>query len=209
MKTIPDPPRLSTFKRRGGVRNRISSFLRLRFQRLDQRRQGSHVLLSCPVFNPVWALLPSFHIFLFTFPLLPCVIYPLPLFGPGGPSPFPLSSHRLPRIPLLFHVSLSPKNESITPHLPPLPPGLFHHGSSPLSLSLCITRLPRLSTCNPRCHHFYHTPPCPLRLAFMSRPSSYSVVPGGSVRSLPYPEVLSWPGRSQSQEAVIEAVEGG
>jgi hypothetical protein len=38
---------------------------------------------------------------------------------------------------------------------------------------------------------------------------SQSVIPGGSARSLPYPEMLSWLGRSQSQEAVIEAVGGG
>jgi hypothetical protein len=36
-----------------------------------------------------------------------------------------------------------------------------------------------------------------------------SVIPCGSARSLPYPKVLSWPGRPQSQEAVIEAVGGG
>jgi hypothetical protein len=48
-----------------------------------------------------------------------------------------------------------------------------------------------------------------LRAGLHAYPSSYSVIPGGSARSLPYPEVLSWLGRSQSQEAVIEAVEGG
>jgi hypothetical protein len=37
----------------------------------------------------------------------------------------------------------------------------------------------------------------------------HSVIPGGSVRSLTYPEVLSSPGCSQSQEAVIEVVGGG
>ena len=41
------------------------------------------------------------------------------------------------------------------------------------------------------------------------RPPDYSVVPGGSARSLPYTEMLSWPGRYQSQEAVNEAVDGG
>jgi hypothetical protein len=40
-------------------------------------------------------------------------------------------------------------------------------------------------------------------------PSRYSVVPGGSVRSLPHPEKLSWLSRSRSQEVVIEAVGGG
>jgi hypothetical protein len=43
------------------------------------------------------------------------------------------------------------------------------------------------------------------RVGLHTRPSSYSVIPGGSARSLPYPKVLSWPGHSQSQEAVIEA----
>jgi hypothetical protein len=36
------------------------------------------------------------------------------------------------------------------------------------------------------------------------RPSNYSVSPGGSTRSLPYPEELSWTGRYQSQEAVMK-----
>jgi hypothetical protein len=42
-----------------------------------------------------------------------------------------------------------------------------------------------------------------------THPPSCSVIPGGGVRSTPYPEMLSWSGRSQSQEAVIEAVGGG
>jgi hypothetical protein len=48
-----------------------------------------------------------------------------------------------------------------------------------------------------------------LRAGLHTCPSSYSVIPGGSTRSRPDPEVLSWLGRSQSQEAVIEAVGGG
>jgi hypothetical protein len=47
------------------------------------------------------------------------------------------------------------------------------------------------------------------RVGLHTRPSSYSVIPGGSTRSLPCPKMLSWPGRLQSQEAVIEAVGGG
>jgi hypothetical protein len=42
-----------------------------------------------------------------------------------------------------------------------------------------------------------------------THPPSCSVIPGGGVRSTPYPEMLSWFSRSQSQEAVIEAVGGG
>jgi hypothetical protein len=50
--------------------------------------------------------------FLYTSPLLSCVIYPPPHFRPGGPSPVPMSSHHLSHILLLFHISLSPKGES-------------------------------------------------------------------------------------------------
>jgi hypothetical protein len=46
-------------------------------------------------------------------------------------------------------------------------------------------------------------------LASMPIPQAIQDIPGGSVRSLPYPEMLSWSGRYQSQEAVIEAVGGG
>jgi hypothetical protein len=42
-----------------------------------------------------------------------------------------------------------------------------------------------------------------------TRPSSCSFILGGGVKSIPYPEMLSWLGHSQSQEAVIEAVGGG
>jgi hypothetical protein len=48
-----------------------------------------------------------------------------------------------------------------------------------------------------------------LRVGLHVRPLSHSVIPGGRTRRLPHPEVLSWPDRSQSQEAVIEAVGGG
>jgi hypothetical protein len=61
---------------------------------------------------------------------------------------------------------------------------------------------PLLLLATPTIHHV-------LRAGLHARPSSYSVVPGGSARSLPYPEMLSWLDRSQSQEAVIEAVGGG
>jgi hypothetical protein len=53
MKTIPDPPRLSTFKRRGGGGSGIAyaAFRRPRSRRPDQRRSCSPALLSCPVLN--------------------------------------------------------------------------------------------------------------------------------------------------------------
>jgi hypothetical protein len=53
MKTIPDPPCLSTFKRRGGggVQNRASNFRRLRLQRPDQWRLDNPILLSRSGFN--------------------------------------------------------------------------------------------------------------------------------------------------------------
>jgi hypothetical protein len=51
MKTILDPPCLSTFKQRGGVRNRASNFRRLRLRRPDQRRSGNPILLSHSGFN--------------------------------------------------------------------------------------------------------------------------------------------------------------
>jgi hypothetical protein len=48
-----------------------------------------------------------------------------------------------------------------------------------------------------------------LRAGPHARLSRYPVIPGGSARSHPNPEMLSWQGHYQSQEAVIKAVEGG
>ena len=59
-----------------------------------------------------------------------------------------------------------------------------------------------LSAITPTIHH-------DLRAGPHVRPSSHSVELDGGTRDLPYPEMLSWPGRFQSQEAVIEVVEGG
>jgi hypothetical protein len=59
-----------------------------------------------------------------------------------------------------------------------------------------------------RRHHPCHAPHFALA-STPTCPSSCSVIPGGGVRSIPYPEMLSWLDRSQSQEAVIEAVGGG
>jgi hypothetical protein len=97
-----------------------------------------------------------------------------------------------------FHISLSPEGESVSlssPHLPgcPLP-----------RVTPCYLPLSSLSLLDitPTIHHVLRDGP-------HVRPSSYSVVPGGSARSIPYPEMLSWLGYYQSQEAVIEAVGGG
>jgi hypothetical protein len=84
-------------------------------------------------------------------------------------------------------------------------PSAMVHPLSPLSV---ITLTPRRSfhvlpvAITPTIHHV-------LRAGPHVRLSRYPVIPGGSARSHPDPEVLSWLGRYQSQEAVIEAVEGG
>jgi hypothetical protein len=185
MKTIPDPPpRLSTFKRRGGVRNPICSFRRPRSRRPDQRRSCSPALLSCPVLNQCG---PSSRHFIFpsAFPLLPCVIHSPLLFGPRGLTFFSPSTHYLPRVPFLSTSASHPKASSFLRLLP------FHLMSSamnrPLSSFSHLVTLPR--PYNP-------APPflsCTiLRAGLHAHPSSYSVIPGGSARSLPYPEVLSW-----------------
>ena len=142
METISDPPHLSTFKRKGGVRNQTSSFPRLRFQCSDQLRQGSHVLLSYPMLNQhgpssCHFILPS------AFPLLPCVIHSPLLFGPRGSPFFPPSTHRLPRV---LHLSTSvshPKARSFLPSSPHLPryllPWIILCHPSLSSLSLLTT----------------------------------------------------------------------
>jgi hypothetical protein len=145
----PPPPRLSTFKRKGGVRNQTSSFPRLRFQCSDQRRQGSHVLLSYPVLNQrgpssCHFILPS------AFPLLPCVIHSLLLFGPRGFPFFPPSAHRLPRVPYLSTSVSHPKARSFLPSSPH-PPGYL-----PPWIIFCR---PSLSSLAPLATPSTHTPP--------------------------------------------------
>jgi hypothetical protein len=113
MKTIPDPPpppppRPSTFKRRGGVRNPICSFRRLRSRRPDQRCSCSPTLLSYLVINQCGPsschfILPS------SFPLLPCVIHSPLLLDPRGSPFFPTSTHFLPRVSFLSTSVSHPK----------------------------------------------------------------------------------------------------
>jgi hypothetical protein len=142
-------------------------------------------------------------IFPSAFPLLPCVIHPPPLLvRVASPSSHHPLAH-LATCPVPFHVSLSPEGEFISPvfslHLMSSamnrPPSSFSH----------LVTLPRPYNPAPP----FHVMRLILRAGLHAYPSSYSVIPGGSARSLPYPEVLSWLGRSQSQEAVIEAVGGG
>jgi hypothetical protein len=154
----------------------------------------SPALLNCPVINqcgpyPHHFILPS------TFPLLPCVIHS-PLLFVWSPL-FSSSTHCLPRVPFLFHVSLSPEGES-SRLLPPFfsPSDVLRHPPLILSLLPCPY--------NPAPIHVM----C-LHAGLHTCSSSYSVILGGSARSHPDPEVLSWLGRSQSQEVVIEAVGGG
>ena len=113
-----------------------------------------------------------------------------------------LLSSRHPLIPC--HASRSFPHQFLTPRwaclsrFPSIYLVAFHHGASFCHPSLSSLPLPA----TPTIHHDFRAGP-------HVSPSSYSVVPDGSARSLPYPEMLSWPGRSQSQEAVIEEVEGG
>jgi hypothetical protein len=192
MKTIPDPPppppppRPSTFKRRGGVRNHRCSFRRPRSRSPDQWFRHGPNLPGRPVFNPHGPA--SRHvIFCPPFPcrhVSPCTsLSHLQMAFPSSHRPF-ITRH----VSFPLHVSLSPEGESSRP----LPPFL-HLMSSIIFLSSC---------------HFSHMR-LTLHADLHACPSSYSVIPGGSARSSPYPEVLSWLGRSQSQEAVIEAVGGG
>jgi hypothetical protein len=118
VKTIPDPPRLSTFKRKGGVQNPICTFPNShdRGTQIDDTHT-TRIILSCSVLKCAWAPLPSYH-FPTTILLLTCVIL-LPLFY--GPCSLPFliihisASMHLP----LLHISL-PLNVSITSIFPPL-----------------------------------------------------------------------------------------
>jgi hypothetical protein len=120
MKTIPDPPppRLSTFKRRGGSGIEDAPFRRPGSTRPDQRRLNNPALLSRSMFSQRGPL-PCLVVFLPAFPLLPCVIHPPSLFGPRGPPFLSPSPHYLPRVPFSSHVSLPPKIESVVTHLSP------------------------------------------------------------------------------------------
>jgi hypothetical protein len=128
MKTIPDPPRPSTFKRRGGGGGCPESHMQLpdgsRSRRPDQRRSCSPALLSYLVINQCGPsschfILPS------AFPLLPCVIHSPLLLGPRGSPFFPTSAHFLPRVPFLSTSVSHPKAN------PSPPVFLLHLMSSP------------------------------------------------------------------------------
>jgi hypothetical protein len=117
-------------------------------------------------------------------------------------SHHPLVTCHVSRAP--FHVSLSPEGEFIISRLPP-----FHLMSSAMNRPLSsFSHLVIFLVLLIRRHHI-PVMRLILRAGLHACPSSYSVIPGGSARSLPYPKVLSWPGRPRSQEAVIEAVGGG
>jgi hypothetical protein len=203
MKTIPDPPpRLSTFKRRGGSRIPYAASRRPRSRRPDQRRSCSPAFLICPVFNQEWARLPSCNP---PFRLSRAAMCPPSTSPPRSTwfSLFSLSTRCLPHVPFLSTSASHPKASSFLPSSSLLPDVFRHESSSVILLSFrhsfhaLITR------------HHHSCRALILRAGLHAHPSSYSVIPGGSARSLPYPEMLSWPGRSQSQEAVIEAVGGG
>jgi hypothetical protein len=100
------------------------------------------------------------------------------------PSACPQSPRVIRVVPLSSTLHSLPATSSF---LSSSPKGYHSHSSPPL---------PRA----PQCHHS----PIP-----HVRPSSLSVAPDGSSRSLPWPKRLSWPNHLQSQEAVIEAVGGG
>jgi hypothetical protein len=126
-----------------------------------------------------------------TFPPLSRVIHSLLLFSRRG-SPFFLpSAHFLPRV-LFLSTLVSHLVSSIFPPSTWVPSPMGHPSVTPL------------------CHHSLFPPLLPSTMSSPHVcPSSYSFVPGGSARNIPYPEMLSWLGCYQSQEAVIEAVEGG
>jgi hypothetical protein len=128
-----------------------------------------------------------------TFPLLPCVICPSPLFSLGGPFPISSSTHHLPRVLFPPRQSLAKSKPIISRLLPPfaccLPPYVF----------LC--RPSHTSPLLSRPHSFDAITPVMrpiLRAGLHAYSSSHSVIPGGSARSLPRPKMLSWPGRPQS-----------
>jgi hypothetical protein len=74
---------------------------------------------------------PSSCHFIFpsAFPLPPCVIHSLLLFGPRGSPFFSPSTHCLPCAPFLSTSVSNPKARSFLPSSPHLP-GIFRHGSS-------------------------------------------------------------------------------
>jgi hypothetical protein len=102
---------------------------------------------------------------------------------------------------------------SIPPLWPAWPPLLSITHSSPATHPLLSTSASRLGVVPSWTPFYMAYPPCPLNAIAPTishvRPSSLSVVPDGSIGSLPHPEMLSWPNLLQSQEAVIEAVGGG
>jgi hypothetical protein len=129
------------------------------------------------------------------FPLLSCVICPPPLFRLDGPFPISSSTYHLP------HVPFPPRQPLTKLHPPRLLSCLlclypFFHMSSPYHLPHLSSFLLRPCSCGP----ITPLPNPTFRLGLHTRPSSYSVFPGGNARSLPYPKVLSWPDRPQSQE---------
>jgi hypothetical protein len=120
MKTIPDPPHLSTFKRRGGGSGiPYAAFRRPRSRRSDQRRLCSPALLNCPMLSQCG---PSSYHFILTsaFPLLPCVIHSPLLFGPCGLTFFSPPTRSLPRVSFLHTSTSHPKASPLHPvFLPP------------------------------------------------------------------------------------------
>jgi hypothetical protein len=145
----------------------------------------------------------------FFLPPFPCchVSFTHLLLGSPRGSPFshyPLISCRVYRVlsPSVYH-----SKAGSFPRLLPVYLDVIRHGPSLVPLS-AITLTPR---------HPFHTLPDAITptMHHVSRAgpyvclSGYPVVPGGSARSHPNPKALSWLGHYQSQEAVIEAVEGG
>ena len=117
---------------------------------------------------------------------------------------------------------------SIPPLWPAWPPLLSITHSSPATHPLLSTSASRLGVVPSWTPFYMAYPLSPLSAIILAplhsfhvplnaiaptishvRPSSLSVVPDGSIGSLPHPEMLSWPNLLQSQEAVIEAVGGG
>jgi hypothetical protein len=123
--------------------------------------------------------------------LLSPTIHSFPAACPA-PFPHPFLTQRRVRFPVF-----SPSTWMSSAMVHPLSPSL----SSPSLLATPSTRPPP-DAITPTMHHV-------LRAGPYVRLSRYPVIPGGSARSHPDPEVLSCLGHYQSQEAVMEAVEGG
>jgi hypothetical protein len=155
IKVRSDPPRLSTFKRRGGV---LTSHVQLsdgqdRSTQINAQ-SCSPAPLSCPVFNPCG---PSSHHFTHPLPAIPCCHVTLicssslvrvaslsvhhPLIACHASPSFHISS-RLKVVPFLLNALLHGPS-SVTPLC-------YHSHSSPLL------------SCAPQCHYTYHAP-CPPR----------------------------------------------